>query len=72
MVKSREHMQVDAGGGSRVSEPGAGEFLPLEGYGALKGQFEMDPRIDLTKPIHAQVLRLERAERRRKMAAGDR
>ena len=37
-----------------------------KGYGSLKGQIEIRPGIDLTKPIYEQWLKLERKERRRK------
>ncbi len=37
-----------------------------EGYGSLRGQIEIRPGIDLTKPIYEQYLKLERQERRRK------
>jgi hypothetical protein len=40
--------------------------LVPKGYGALKGQFEIRPGIDLTKPIYEQVLKLEQRERRRR------
>jgi hypothetical protein len=36
------------------------------GYGSLRGQIELRPGIDLTKPIYEQYLKLERRERRRK------
>lgn len=53
-----------------VSEPGTGRIMPLPGYGALRGKLDLDPRIDLTKPIYEQALRLERAGRGRKAPAG--
>jgi len=37
-----------------------------KGYGSLRGQIEIRPGIDLTKPIYEQYLKLERQERRRK------
>lgn len=53
-----------------VSEPGTGRMMPLPGYGGLRGRLDLDPRIDLTKPIYEQALRLERAGRDRKAPAG--
>lgn len=53
-----------------VSKPGTGRIMPLPGYGALRGKLDLDPRIDLTKPIYEQALRLERAGRGRKAPAG--
>ena len=52
-----------------VSEPGTGRMMPLPGYGALRGRLDLDPRIDLTKPIHEQAVHLERAGRGRKTLA---
>jgi len=42
-----------------------GEVLTLHGYGASKGKFEVRKGIDLTKPIAAQVLKLEMRRKRR-------
>jgi len=53
-----------------VSEPGTGRMMPLPGYGALRGSLDLDPRIDLTKPIHEQAVRLERADRGREAPGG--
>jgi hypothetical protein len=36
----------------------SGRELLLKGYGSLKRKLEIDPRIDLTKPIFEQVSRL--------------
>jgi hypothetical protein len=47
-----------------VRDPETGRTLPLYGYGALKGQFEIRPGIDLTKPIYEQVLKLDALEER--------
>lgn len=41
-----------------------GEVLVLHGYGASKGEFEIRKGIDLTKPIAAQVLKLEMRRKR--------
>lgn len=62
--------QEEIEGGALVSEPGTGRMMPLPGYGALKGRLDLDPRIDLTKPIYAQAVSLERAGRGRKAPAG--
>lgn len=53
-----------------VREPGTGPMTSLPGYGALRGMLDLDPRIDLTMPIHEQAVRLERAGRRRRPLAG--
>jgi len=42
-----------------------GEVLVLHGYGGSEGKFEVRKGIDLTKPIYAQVLKLEAGSRRR-------
>jgi len=36
-----------------------GEIVVLHGYGSMKGKLELREGIDLTKPIVAQVLKLE-------------
>lgn len=54
-----------------VSEPRTGLLMPLPGYGALRGRLDLDPRIDLTKPIYEQAQRLERASRGRKPPAAN-
>lgn len=54
-----------------VREPVTGKLVFLQGYGALRGLIELDPRIDLTKPIYEQVLRLKRARRGRTTPAGN-
>jgi hypothetical protein len=53
---------------ARVALRKSGAKLPVlpQGYGALRGQFEVRPGIDLTKPIYEQVLKLEERERRRR------
>ena len=45
------------GGCATVTDKVTGRVLPLEGYGALKGQFHVRKGIDLTEPIAAQVLK---------------
>ena len=45
-------------------------MMPLPGYGSLRGKLDLDPRIDLTKPIYEQAVRLERAGRGRKALVG--
>ena len=68
MADNSDHgNQTDA---TFVSEPGTGRMMPLPGYGALRGKLDLDPRIDLTKPIYEQAVRLERAGRGRKALAG--
>lgn len=49
---------VSSGNGSAtISEASTGKQLPLKGYGALKGEFEIRKGVDLTRPIAAQVTR---------------
>lgn len=48
-----------------ILDPDTGEWLELKGYGSMKGTLDLDPRIDLTKPIYEQVLTLERKDRAR-------
>ena len=38
-----------------ITDPRSGATLPLKGYGAQKGTFEVRRGIDLTKPIAAQA-----------------
>jgi hypothetical protein len=38
-----------------VTDPETGLRLELKGYGSLKGKLDLDPGIDLTKPIWEQV-----------------
>ena len=38
-----------------VTDPETGLRLELKGYGSLKGKLDLDPDIDLTKPIWEQV-----------------
>ena len=45
-----------------VHDPKTGRVVEVHGYGALRGQFEIRPGIDLTKPIYEQVLRLDAQE----------
>ena len=45
-----------------------GEVLVLRGYGSMKGKLELREGIDLTKPIYAQVLKLEAREKRKASA----
>jgi hypothetical protein len=44
-----------------VHDKKSGRSFKLKGYGALKGQIAFNPDIDLTKPIAAQVTRMEDA-----------
>jgi len=48
---------VSSGGGKRatVRDNRTGQTLPLKGYGAFKGEYEVIKGIDLTKPIAAQA-----------------
>jgi hypothetical protein len=47
---------VSTGKGSAIiSDARTGKQLPLKGYGALKGEFEVRKGLDLCKPIAAQV-----------------
>lgn len=34
-----------------------GSEVEVRGYGALKGRLELEPGLDLTKPIYEQVVR---------------
>lgn len=43
-------------GSATICDTQSGKCLPLEGYGALKDEFEVREGLDLTKPIAAQVL----------------
>lgn len=43
-------------GSATISDASTGKQLPLKGYGALKGEFEVRKGLDLCKPIAAQVL----------------
>ncbi len=54
---------IKKGDGYAVLDPETGEYLEIKGYGALKGMIEFDPRIDLTKPIYEQVLKLEKLDK---------
>jgi hypothetical protein len=38
-----------------ISDSATGKRLPLKGYGALKGEFEIRKGLDLSKPIAAQA-----------------
>jgi hypothetical protein len=38
-----------------ITDPETGERLELKGYGSMKGMLDLDPSIDLTKPIWEQV-----------------
>jgi hypothetical protein len=49
---------------TKVRDPKTGRVVEVHGYGALRGQFEVRPGIDLTKPIYEQVLRLDAEEER--------
>ncbi len=42
-----------------VTDPHTGEELRLWGYGVLPDMLDLDPRIDLTRPIWEQVQALE-------------
>lgn len=46
-----------------VRHPKTGELVVVRGYGSMKGKLQLDPRIDLTKPIYEQVLKLEEADK---------
>ena len=48
-----------------IRDTETGEVVELKGYGALKGMLELDPDIDLTKPIWEQVQRKRAAEKRK-------
>ena len=57
-----------------IFDANSGRELLLKGYGSLKGQLELDARIDLTKPIFEQVCKPTRARRRgpaKSLAAAD-
>ncbi len=43
-----------------------GETVVVKGFGSMKGQFAVNPEIDLTKPIAEQVLRPGRARTKRR------
>lgn len=45
-----------------VRDPVTGRVVEVHGYGSLRGQFEIRPGIDLTKPIYEQALRLDAEE----------
>jgi hypothetical protein len=38
-----------------ITAPETGERLELKGYGSMKGMLDLNPCIDLTKPIWEQV-----------------
>lgn len=40
-----------------ASEKNASPLPALKGYGSLRGKLKLDPRVDLSKPIAAQVAR---------------
>lgn len=44
-------------GCATVTDKVTGRVLPLKGYGALKGQFQLRKGIDLSQPIAAQVMK---------------
>ena len=52
------------GGGILVDEKGNELFLKGYGAGLNRPPLNLDPRIDLTKPIWEQVERLERKDKR--------
>ncbi len=50
----------DTGSGMTITDAQTGKRLPLKGYGALKGEFEIRKGLDLCQPIAAQVMRKPR------------
>lgn len=42
-----------------------GRFIEVRGVGALKGRLQLQPDIDLTKPIAAQVEQRDRSQTKR-------
>lgn len=57
--QSTGRFTVSANGKSEpaiISDAKTGKRLPLKGYGALKGEFEVRKGLDLCQPIAAQVL----------------
>lgn len=68
--QSTGRFTIAAGGKSEaaiISDAVTGKRVPLKGYGALKGEFEVRSGLDLTKPIAAQVS--IRGSRRRSKAS---
>lgn len=45
------------GGCATITDKATGRVMPLKGYGALKGQFQLRKGIDLSQPIAAQVMK---------------
>ena len=52
-------------GKTTIRNEKTGEVLVLHGYGSMKGKLKLRPGIDLTKPIYAQVLKLEARAKRK-------
>jgi hypothetical protein len=52
------------GGGVLIDDEGNEHFLRGYGAGLHRPPLDLDPRIDLTKPIWEQVQRLERKDNR--------
>lgn len=56
--KSTGRFTVAANGKDKpatIRDSKSGRTLPLKGYGALKGEFEIRKDLDLSQPIAAQV-----------------
>jgi altronate dehydratase len=60
MIKTRKTTEAT------VTDPKTGKVLVVRGLGCMKNHpLDLDPRIDLTKPIYEQVLALEKSDRER-------
>ena len=63
MYKDEEISVVVVGTDLTVTDP-TGKSYTLHGFGAGKGTLDLDPRIDLTKPIYAQARRLHALDKK--------
>jgi len=74
MAKSKRIILEKRGEHYSVLNPKTGQYLPLKGYGALKGQIAFRTDIDLTKPIYEQVMKIDSRRKRassKKVVAAD-
>jgi hypothetical protein len=58
-------LKPDKDGKTRIRDKRTGKVLVLQGYGSMQRKLKLRKGIDLTKPICAQVMRLEARAKRK-------
>ncbi len=58
-------LKPDRDGKTRIRNKTTGEALVVHGYGSMQGKLKLRKSVDITKPIYAQVTRLEARAKRK-------